>query len=279
MPLLPTTNADGQEVIPMTEAQKYLFDLKGFIALPGLLAEEELQEIRAHQMKFLYERESLPADERDHHGGPSQILLDHPAVVGVLNEILSYQALATEQCYGFRYDHTYTSHRESGHDNFSPHGGGGYFNFRGNSHIYQMQSGKIHSGLTRVVWELNEVAEGDGGTLFLPGSHKAAFPRTQEWSERDSPLWESYACPAGSAVIFTEALCHSGTRWNNEQRDRLCLFTCYDTVNSKWGKGCPAPEVIASFPEKRRTLFRGVWHGMSEVPGINQYYEESNKAV
>ena len=279
MPLLPTTNADGQEVIPMTEAQKYLFDLKGFIALPGLLAEEELQEIRAHQMKFLYERESLPTDERDHHGGPSQILLDHPAVVGVLNEILSYQALATEQCYGFRYDHTYTSHREAGHDNFSPHGGGGYFNFRGNSHIYQMQSGKIHSGLTRVVWELNEVAEGDGGTLFLPGSHKAAFPRPQEWSERDSPLWESYACPAGSAVIFTEALCHSGTRWTNEQWDRLCLFTCYDTVNSKWGKGCPTPEVIASFPEKRRTLFRGVWHGMSEVPGINQYYEESNKAV
>ena len=87
MPLLPTTNADGRDVIPMTEAQKYLFDLKGFIALPSLLTEEELKAIRAHQMKFLYERESLPSDERDHHGGPSQILLDHPAVVGVLNEI------------------------------------------------------------------------------------------------------------------------------------------------------------------------------------------------
>ena len=40
--------------------------------------------------------------------------------------------------------------------------------FRGNSHIYQMQPGRIHSGLTRVVWELNEVQEGDGGTLFYP---------------------------------------------------------------------------------------------------------------
>ena len=58
-----------------------------------------------------------------------------------------------------------------------------------------------------------------------------------------------------------------------------CLFTCYDTVNSKWGKGCPAAEVVASFPAKRRTLFRGVWHGMSEVPGINKYYEEANQAV
>ena len=113
----------------------------------------------------------------------------------------------------------------------------------------------------------------------MPGSHKAAFPRSEELSERDSPLWESYTCPAGSAVIFTEALCHSGTRWTNEQRDRLTLFTCYDTVNSKWGKGCPAPEVVASFPEKRRTLFRGVWHGMSDVPGINKYYEAANQAV
>ena len=279
MELLPTTNADGRDVVPMTPAQKYLFDLKGFILLPALLSEEELVLIRAHQHKFLYERESLPPHERDNHGGPSQILLDHPAVVGVLNEVLSHQALASEECYGFRYDHTYTSHRQAGHDNFGPHGGGGYFNFRGNSHIYQMQQGKVHSGLTRVVWELNEISEGDGGTLFLPGSHKAAFPRSEELSERDSPLWESYNCPAGSAVIFTEALCHSGTRWTNQQRDRLTLFTCYDTVNSKWGKGCPAPEVVASFPEKRRTLFRGVWHGMSDVPGINKYYEAANQAV
>ena len=279
MELLPTTNADGLDVVPMTEAQKYLFDLKGFILLPALLSEEELATIRAHQHRFLYERESLPPHERDNHGGPAQILLDHPAVVGVLNEVLSHQALASEDCYGFRYDHTYTSHRQAGHDNFGPHGGGGYFNFRGNSHIYQMHPGKVHSGLTRVVWELNEVGPGDGGTLFLPGSHKAAFPRPEALSQRDSVLWESYTCPAGSAVIFTEALCHSGTRWTNQQRDRLSLFTCYDTVNAKWGKGCPAAEVIASFPAKRRTLFRGVWHGMNDVPSINKYYETANQAV
>ena len=176
MELLPTTNADGRDVVPMTPAQKYLFDLKGFILLPALLSEEELVLIRAHQHKFLYERESLPPHERDNHGGPSQILLDHPAVVGVLNEVLSHQALASEECYGFRYDHTYTSHRQAGHDNFGPHGGGGYFNFRGNSHIYQMQPGKVHSGLTRVVWELNEVSEGDGGTLFFAGQPQGRLP-------------------------------------------------------------------------------------------------------
>ena len=274
--LLPTTNGDGQSIIPMSEEQKYLFDLKGWIALPGLLNQEQLGPVRQHQMKFLYQRDSLPPEQRDNHGGLSQILLDHPVVAGVLNEIISHQALASEDCYGFRFDHTYTSHRKAGHDNFSPHGGGGFFNFSGNSHIYQMQKGKIHAGLIRVVWELNEVEIGDGGTLFLSGSHKSAFPRPQSLSERESPLWETYACPAGSAVIFTEALCHSGTKWVNPDRDRLSLFTCYNTVNAKWGKACPPPEVIQSLSAKRQTLFRGVWHGMTEVPQINKYYDEAN---
>lgn len=277
--LVPTTNGDGLPVVPMTDAQKYVFDLKGWICLPGLFDEEQLDRIRQHQMDFLYRRDSLPPEERDNHGGPSQVLLDHPAVVGALNEILSHRPLATEDCYGFRYDHTYTSHRKAGHDNFRPHGGGAYFSFCGNSHIYQMLPGQVHSGLTRVVWELNEVGPGDGGTMFLTGSHKAAFPRPEEISGRESSLWETYTCPPGSAVIFTEALCHTGTRWTNETRDRLSLFTCYNTVNAKWGKGCPAPEVIAALPPKRQTLFRGVWHGMREVPGINQYVDEANRAV
>jgi hypothetical protein len=277
--LLPTTNADGLPVVPMTDAQKYTFDLKGWICLPDLFHEERLDRIRQHQMDFLYRRDALPPEERDNHGGPSQALLDHPAVAGVLNEILSHRPLATEDCYGFRYDHTYTSHRKAGNDNFGPHGGGAYFSFCGNSHIYQMLPGRVHSGLTRVVWELNEVGPGDGGTMFLTGSHKAAFPRPEEISGRESSLWETYTCPAGSAVIFTEALCHSGTRWSNETRDRLTLFTCYNTVNAKWGKGCPPPEVIAAMPPKRQTLFRGVWHGMTEVPKINKYYDEANRAV
>ena len=62
MTLLPTTNADGRTVIAMTDAQKYLFDLKGFLALPGLLTDEELGPIREHQMTFLYESDSLPPD-------------------------------------------------------------------------------------------------------------------------------------------------------------------------------------------------------------------------
>ena len=168
--LLPHANADGLSVIPMTEEQKYIFDVKGWLCLPGLLTEEQLGPIRDHQLRFLYDRDSLPPEQRDNHGGPSQVLLDHPAVVGVLNEVLSHQGLASEECYGFRFDHTYTSHRTAGHDNWRPHGGSGMLNFPGSSHMYHMQQGKVHAGLTRVVWELNDVKPGDGATKFISGS-------------------------------------------------------------------------------------------------------------
>ena len=54
----------------------------------------------------------------------------------------------------------------------SPSATGGYATVPDSSARYHMQQGKVHAGLTRAVWELNEVREGWGGTRFLSGSHK-----------------------------------------------------------------------------------------------------------
>ena len=76
--LLPRQNADGLPVIPMDDELKYRFDVKGWILLPALIPEDQLHAIRAHQLAFLYDRESLPPEQRDNHGGPSQVLLAPP---------------------------------------------------------------------------------------------------------------------------------------------------------------------------------------------------------
>ena len=277
--LLPTTNADGLPIVPMTEAQRYTFDVKGWICLPGLLSEDELGAILEHQHKVLTERESLPPEERNCVGGPSQILLDHPVLAGILNEIVSHQRLASEECYGFRFERSRTERRPFGNDNFHAHGGSGYFNLIGNSHLYQMLPGKIHAGLTRVVWELNEVGPGDGVTMFISGSHKAAFERPEEVSGRDGALWETYTCPPGSLVIFTEALCHTGTTWTNKERDRLSMFSLYNTINCRWGRGSVPREVVAAMPPKRQTLFRDVWAARGKPMDANLYYDEQNFAA
>ena len=174
----PTTNADNLPSVPLTEEQRYLFDTRGWVLIPGVLSESEIQEMR----EFCYQLKQEPASIPEHHrysiGGPLESLTDHPVVCGFMHEFLA-SAYANENCYGFRLESTFLTIRANGHDAFQPHGGRGMLNFPGNSHTYHLHYDKAHSGLTRVVWELNPVQKGCGGTMFLTGSHKGAFPAPQ----------------------------------------------------------------------------------------------------
>ena len=155
---------------------------------------------------------------------------------------------------------------------------GGLHNFGGSSHYYQHRHGKIFSGLTRVVWELNEVKKGDGGTLFVTGSHKVAFKRPKSFDTPDNDLYEDYDCPPGSCIVFTESLTHSGAEWKPTDRQRISTFTCYNTVNAKWHKSNPSRDMVNAMPDKMRTLFRAPWHGMGDSPHRNLYYDDENHA-
>ena len=44
-----TAQVDHQvAVVPMTDEQKFIFDLKGWIAIPGVLSEDEIDSVKAH---------------------------------------------------------------------------------------------------------------------------------------------------------------------------------------------------------------------------------------
>ena len=44
---LPTTNSEGLSVIEPTNEQKYLFDMQGWILIPGVLSESDCTEMKA----------------------------------------------------------------------------------------------------------------------------------------------------------------------------------------------------------------------------------------
>ncbi len=256
---VPSTNADALPAIPFTDEQKYIFDTKGWIAIPGVLTNDDVVAMREFCYQLEQDPESIPLADRSPVGGPLQKLTDHPLVLGFMNEFVAYSSAASENGYGFRLEGTFLTIRGVGHDNFRPHGGRGLLNFPGNSHTYTMHPGRANSGLTRVVWELNPIKKGCGGTVFLSGSHKAAFEAPASAANLDSPLWEDYECPAGSVLFFTEAIRHSGAIWKETSYDRVAIFNCYNTVGNKWHKWEPHAELLEAMPPKRRTLFRGVY--------------------
>ena len=264
-------DVDTSVDIPMTEEQKFVFDLKGWIVIPGVLSDEEIATIRDHVIAIKKEEPDnrYPAARWEM---PSQMLLDHPVVVGVLRTIISGDR--SDECYGFRCESSVPSVRSTDYEGLAPHGGGGI-----GALAFNCVNGSIYSGLTRVVWELNAVEEGDGGTLFMSGSHKANFAIPKDHQLMDSPLLESYSCPAGSVVIFSESVCHAGPPWTNAKRPRIGIFSCYGPSNAQYHKTNLPADVIELMPPKRQTLFRGVWTHDFHRGQPNDYFDADNRAM
>jgi len=167
MPIMPTRNADGLASIVPTEEEKYLFDTRGWLLLPSVLSEAEITEMREFCYRLRDDSQSLPPAERASIGGPLTKLIDHPRILGFMNEFVADPWIGSENGYGFRLESSFLTIRKQGDNNFNPHGGNGTLSFGHNSHLYRQNPGAVFSGLTRAVWELNPVQAGGGGTKYF----------------------------------------------------------------------------------------------------------------
>jgi ectoine hydroxylase-related dioxygenase (phytanoyl-CoA dioxygenase family) len=174
--------------------------------------------VREQVYLITHDREALPPAERRVPGGASSLLIDHPKVIEVLEDLYGGpDSIRLEACGPMWRER---GEREgAGPDGLSQgwHQGGPEL---ATSPVFgfQYKNGRMYPGMMRVIFELGEVSQGDGGTHFIVGSHKAnfsmspAFLRRSEkaildLSAKHSPLITGYDCPAGSAIFFTEALC------------------------------------------------------------------------
>jgi hypothetical protein len=69
------------------------------------------------------------------------------------------------------------------------------------------------------------------------------------------------------------SLTHTATEWTDTRHPRVALFTCYDTVNSMYGRDTTPAAVVEAMSPLRQTLFRGLW-----ARADNTFYDETNRA-
>lgn len=236
----------------MTSEQKFLFDLNGFLVLENVLPPDQCERLRQQIYLMTHDPDRLPPDSRHPPGGALAELIDHPVVDPLLKELLGPN---------IRLDYAYVLWRERGkrHPMDLHHGGPTPEPmFR-----YQFVGGRMFSGLLRVIFELNDVGEDDGGICFLPGSHKSNFhvpPEHQHLDlDKQSPFLHRVSCPAGSVILFTENVAHGGPVWQNPERPRVGVFFSYNHVGMQFHKPNFPAEVIASLNSRRRAYFRDVW--------------------
>ena len=239
----------------MSQHDRVVFDLKGYLVKPAVLNKDEVKTLKEFVLRQKNNPESLPVHERQLPGGAFAPLIDHPEVMKVLLEVID------PDINKIRLENVFLSYRKQGEGEWKPHAGGRTTN---PNYAYNFNDGRIYAGMTRVVWELNEVIEGRGGTCFIPGSHKANYNiRTNPVAtidDRNSGLWSSYSCPPGSLIIFSEAVRHSADFWQNPDNPRVAIFCAYNHINVRHHKPSIAPEVIEGLSPKHQRFFKEVYH-------------------
>lgn len=215
----------------MTKKELYLFDLQGYITVPNALTPEQLKELNrvldgqlAEHAKpteriHRFEGSLLPWDKayRD--------LIDNPRITPYLDELIGTN---------FRLDHDYCDVIRSGTNRHSStlHGGGTPFD---SCMFFNHHDGRMYNGLLVVAYNLHDVNPGDGGFGCVPGSHKSNYPLPEDWQELETPpdCVRAVPGPAGTAIIFTEALTHGTMPWRGKHERRTVFFK-YSPPSISW---------------------------------------------
>jgi ectoine hydroxylase-related dioxygenase (phytanoyl-CoA dioxygenase family) len=241
----------------VTDDERYLFDLNGYIVIEGLLTPDEMAvanaaiDAREDTIRVGTREHSLsggsPALEGTHGRGdlggmlawpepdclPFRRALAHPRLVPYLNEILGK---------GFRVDHQMgLVSMDKGAEGHTFHGSSGP-GFDPNQY-YIFKNGRFHNGLTVVAVQLTDVNPGDGGLVVIPGSHKSNFPCPPDMRKylAHQENVRQIVCKAGDAVIFTEATTHGTLPWTSG-RPRRTLLTRYTAGNMAYVPAFETPE-------------------------------------
>lgn len=244
----------------LSEEQKFLFDLKGYIVIPNVLSPEQIEAIREQVLGDMERKENRTAVEQKAGivqgssvpGGAAEAILKSPVVKGTLKELIGSD---------FRLDHVFTVKREKGQgDHLGPHQGGP---MRSPHFHYHYTEGQAFAGLTRMVVELNDVGLNDGGTMFLSGSHKSNMKVPKSLSEKKDHYgapFEGYEAPAGSIVFFSENTCHVGPVWQNPDHPRISILFAFCNIGMRWHRHSNvSQEVIDGLSAEGRWYFRDIW--------------------
>ena len=171
-------------------------------------------------------------------------LIDNPTVVPYIGELLGED---------FRLDHVYLDVIRSGEGPIGTKLYGGAMPFRSFSY-FNFSSGKMHNGLSVVAYNLADVGSEDGGFGCVPGSHKSNYRFPQEWEEvNDLPILERVTGPAGTAIIFTEALTHGTLPWKGLS-ERRTIFIKYSPPSLSWSTHYLDPDDYSGITETQRKI-------------------------
>lgn len=263
----------------LTPAQRYHFEIFGYVVVPGVLRPAECATIIDAMQEL---KRDLRARKSGHvpQPGEAHFIWDlphhvfmgsiresnpvfaayaaHPRLVGLAEEVIGGEARIVElNCH---LNVRNLQEKPGAKPQFAFHLGidvpyGGH-----------TKHGLFHCSFVKTLTNLTELGPDDGGTVVVAGSHKLDLPEKEliACAEADRSLIHQVIAPAGSTLLFAETLIHA-TGQIRSDRERAIIVCGYGTrMFPYWDGGEMTPGFRAQIPPHLQTLFCGKAHWTRE---------------
>ena len=91
-------------------------------------------------------------------------------------------------------------------------------------------------------------------------------------------MWETYGCPAGSLLIFSEAVRHSSAAWT-QATPRVSLFFAYNHINVRHHFPDFPQAMLDSLSPTHRRFFNDVYHPQFDRPNWAEGRQKQAEAL
>lgn len=237
----------------MNGAEKYLFDVHGYLVIENALTESQLtaandaidahsDDIKIRENDLARTSDTLKGSQG--RGDLSGLLTWDKPHCDIFRDLMVLPTFAPylEEVLGpgFRLQALSAITMDEGAEGFWFHEGGEPHD-RSRGFLYR--NGRMFCGMTNIAIQLTDVGPDDGGFACLPGSHKANYPCPDEirlYHESQDRIKQIEAKP-GDAILFVECLMHGALPWRAKHQRRTVLMRYQSAVQSERLMGTYTP--------------------------------------
>lgn len=257
-----------------TDLDIYLFDLRGYLVLPNALTSTEVAElnagldaipplargewygyVQAHQYGTT---DGLNLQQIYEAGEPFEKLIDHPSWFEKIKYFVGGEGTFDYHHGPLFIDENFANFRGPG-EAIGLHSGG-HSGVKRNQFRYH--AGRFMCGQVNILIALTDIGPGDGGTMVIPGSHKANFQHPHFEQHRMGPGQSvdgiegsiEISMQAGDALLFVDAISHGSAKRINPGLRRILVYR----YGPSWGTFRhgyqPSPELLERLTPTRRQV-------------------------
>ena len=256
----------------LTPAQRYHFDVFGYVVIENAVTEDLtgrlLDALYRLRRDFLETGDPIGATVRSgrvtyyqpHRMHFTHVLetdpaileyVSHPRLVGMVEEVVGDTVRLEET--------EATINSRNPEDNLDEQPRYGFHaGLRPDIGTY-VENGLVHSSFVKTLTNLTDLGPEDGGTVVIAGSHKMKCPQDEvvACAYEDPSLIHEVVAPAGSTLLFTEALVHA-TGQRRSDGERAIMIAGYTPTHFQaWAGNEPTAAFVERAPEQLRPLLSG----------------------